>query len=52
MSPSDDKTANVDGDLKLFSDRPKKASADDKKMFGRRLGIFGFGSRAAKLPDV
>ena len=52
VSPSDDKTGNVDTDLKLFSDRPKKSSAEDKKLLGRRLGIFGFGSRAAKLPDV
>ena len=52
VSPSDNKTGNVDGDLRLFSDRTKKASADDKKLLGRRLGIFGFGSRAAKLPDI
>ena len=52
VCPSDDKTGNVDTDLKLFSDRPKKSSAEDKKLLGRRLGIFGFGSRAAKLPDV
>ena len=52
VSPSDNKTGNVDGDLRLFSDRPKKASADDKKLLGRRLSIFGFGSRAAKLPDI
>ena len=52
VSPSDDKTGNVDSDLRLLSDRPKKASAEDKNLLGRRLGIFGFGSRAAKLPDV
>ena len=52
MNPMDVKTENDDSDFKLFADWSKKAPLEDKKMRGRRLGIFKFGSRAAKLPDA
>ena len=52
MDSSDEKTKNDDSEFRLFADWSKKVAADDKKMRGRRLGIFKFGSRAAKLPDA
>ena len=52
IDPLDEERGNNDGDFKLFSDWSKKASFEDKKLRGRRLGIFGFGSRAEKLPDA
>ena len=36
----------------FFADRSKKELVDDKHLRGKRLGIFKFGSRAAKLPDA
>ena len=52
MSPLDEETGDGDSDFRLFAVRAKKASVEDKKVSGRRLGIFGFGSRSAKLPDA
>ena len=52
MNSLDEQTENDDGDFRLFADWSKKASVEDKKLRGRRLGIFKFGSRAAKLPDA
>ncbi|MBL18776.1 MAG: hypothetical protein CMC82_02960 [Flavobacteriaceae bacterium] len=43
---------NDDGDFRLFADRPKTSSGENEKQRGRRLGIFGFGSKTAKLPDA
>ena len=48
----DEKKENDDSDFRLLADWSKKVSAEDKKLRGRRLGIFKFGSRAAKLPDA
>ena len=46
-------TKGIDGsDFRLFANRAKISSYKDKKARGRRLGIFGFGSRATKLPDA
>ena len=39
-------------DFKLFADWAKKAPVEDKKLRGKRLGIFKFGFRAAKYTDV
>ena len=52
MNSSDERTENDDSDFRLFADWSKKVSAEDKKLRGRRLGIFKFGSRAEKLPDA
>ena len=52
MNPLDEQTENDDSDFRLFADWSKKASEEDKKLRGKRLGIFKFGSRAAKLPDA
>ena len=52
INSSDEQTENEDSDFRLFADWSKKVSAEDKKLRGRRLGIFKFGSRAAKLPDA
>lgn len=49
---SDEKPENGDGNFKLFADWSKKAPLEDKKLVGRRLGIFKFGSRTTKLPDA
>jgi cytoskeletal protein CcmA (bactofilin family) len=43
---------NDGSDLRLFASPGKTLSDGDKKARGRRLGIFGFGSRATKLPDA
>ena len=43
---------NDDGDFRLFAVRSKTSVGEDEKRRGRRLGIFGFGSRTEKLPDV
>ena len=43
---------NDDNDFRLFADRAKTSSERDKKARGRRLGIFGFGSKATKLTDA
>ena len=52
-SQTDDAKKNDNGDFKLFADWSKQAPADkDKPARGRRLGIFGFRSRSAKLPDT
>ena len=48
----DEQTENDDSDFRLFADWSKKVSVEDKKLRGKRLGIFKFGSRAAKLPDA
>ena len=52
MNVSDEQTGNDDSDFRLFADWSKKASAGDKKLRGRRFGIFNFRSRTAKLPDA
>ncbi len=52
-SQTDDAKKNDNSDFKLFAEWSKQAPADkDKPALGRRLGIFGFGSRSAKLPDT
>ena len=51
MHPLEAKTEN-DDDFKLFADWAKKAPKEDQKSRGKGLGIFKFGSRAAKLPDA
>ena len=43
---------NDDSDHRLFANSGKTLSEGDKTARGRRLGIFGFGSRATKLPDA
>lgn len=43
---------NNDSDFRLLANRAKTSSERDKKVRGRRLGIFGFGSKATKLPDA
>ena len=43
---------NDEGDLRLLDDWSKTSSGGDKKPRGWRLGIFGFGPKAAKLPDA
>ena len=43
---------NSESDFRLFADRFKTPPGQNKNQHGRRLGIFGFGSRAAKLPDA
>ena len=50
---TDDAKKNDSSDLKLFADSSKQALADKDELVGRRrLGIFRFGSRSAKLPDT
>lgn len=50
---TDDAKKNDNSDFKLFADSSKQAPADKDEPVGRRrLGIFGFGSRSAKLPDT
>ena len=52
-SQTDDAKKNDNSDFKLFADWSKQAPADKDEPVGRRrLGIFGFGSRSAKLPDT
>ena len=43
---------NDEGDLRLLADWSKTSSGGDKKVRGRRLGIFGFRPKATKLPDA
>ena len=50
--PQFETNSNDDSDLRLFANRGKTLSEGDKKVRGRRLGIFGFGSRTTKLPDA
>ena len=52
MTAFDEQIGNDNSDFRLFADWSKKVSVDDKKLRGKRLGIFKFGSRAAKLPDA
>ena len=52
MNSLDEQTENDFGDFRLFADLSKKVTVEDKKLRGRRLGIFKFGPRAAKLPDA
>ena len=50
---TDDAKKNDNSDLKLFADSSKQAPADKDELVGRRrLGIFRFGSRSAKLSDT
>ena len=50
---TDDAKKNDNSDSKLFADSSKQAPADKDELVGRRrLGIFRFGSRSAKLPDA
>ena len=52
VSETDDAKKNDNRDFKLFAESSKQAPADrDEPVRRRRLGIFGFGSRSAKLPD-
>ena len=52
-SQTDDAKKNDNSDFKLFADWSKQAPADKDEPVGRRrLGIFRFGSRSAKLPDT
>ena len=50
--PQFETNGNDASDVRLFANPGKALSAGDKKTRGRRLGIFGFGSRATKLPDA
>ena len=43
---------NDGSDFRLLANRTTTSSEVDKKVRGRRLGIFGFGSKATKLPDA
>jgi len=52
MNAFDAQGRSDNSDLRLFADRSKKEAVDDKQLRGKRLGIFKFGSRAAKLPDA
>ena len=50
---TDDVKKNDNSDLKSFADWSKQAPTDKDELVGRRrLGIFRFGSRSAKLPDT
>ena len=50
---TDDAKKNDNSDFKLFAEWSKQAPAGkDEPARGRQLGIFGFGSRSAKLPDT
>ena len=52
-SQTDDAKKNDNSDFKLFADWSKQAPVDKDELVGRRrLGIFRFGSRSAKLPDT
>lgn len=52
-SQPDDAKKNDNSDFKSLADWSKQTPADkDEPARGRRLGIFGFGSRSAKLPDT
>ena len=49
---TDDAKKNDNSDFRLFAEWSKQAPADKDEPVGRRrLGIFGFGSRSAKLLD-
>ena len=50
--PQVEPKGNDDSDFSLFANRAKTSSGGDRKLRGRRLGIFGFGSRTTKLPDA
>jgi cytoskeletal protein CcmA (bactofilin family) len=50
--PQYETNGNDGSDRRLFANPGKTLSEGDKKARGRRLGIFGFGSRATKLPDA
>ena len=52
MNAFDEKGRSDDSDSRLFADWSKKVLVEDKQLRGKRLGIFKFGSRAAKLPDA
>ena len=50
---TDDAKKNDNSDFKLFADWSEQAPADKDELVGRRrLGIFRFGSRSAKLSDT
>ena len=52
LQPGDAKK-NDNSDFKLFAGWSKQKPANqDEPTGGRRLGIFGFGSRSTKLPDT
>jgi cytoskeletal protein CcmA (bactofilin family) len=49
----DDAKKNDNSNFRLFAEMTRQDSTDkNEPARGRRLGIFGFGSRAAKLPDA
>ena len=52
MNAFDAQGLGDNSDFRLFADRSKKEVVNDKQLRGKRLGIFKFGSRAAKLPDA
>ena len=50
---SDQENLSVNNGYRLFADWPKKTSPEQReKERGRRLGIFGFGSKVAKAPEA
>ena len=52
-SQTDNEKKNDNSDFKLFTNWSKQTTADkDEPARGRRLGIFGFRSRSAKVPDT
>ena len=50
--PQVETRGNDDSDFRLFANQAKTSSDEVKKARGRRLGIFGFGSRATKITDA
>ena len=50
--PQVETRGNDDSDFRFFANQAKTSSDEVKKSRGRRLGIFGFGSRATKIPDA
>ena len=52
MNAFDAQGRSDNSDFRLFADWSKKVLVEDKQRRGKRLGIFKFGSRAAKLPDA
>ena len=50
---SDQENLKVTNKFRLFAERPKKTPSEQREnVRGRRLGIFGFGSKVAKAPEV
>ena len=52
-SQTDDAKKNDNSNFRLFTEMTRQEPTEkNEPVRGRRLGIFGFGSRAAKLPDA